>query len=119
MKLKEIKELLEADVLVGDKEALELEITTACGSDLMSDVLAFTLEKSLLLTGLTKPQVIRTAEMMDLSAVIFVRGKMPEQYAIQLAQEIQIPLLKTNYPLYAACGILYSKGVQGNLKQEG
>ncbi|AZR73310.1 hypothetical protein BBF96_07890 [Anoxybacter fermentans] len=113
MKLKEIAELLNAEVLVGDEKALELEITIACGSDLMSDVLAYTKEKTLLLTGLTQPQVIRTAEVMDLNAVIFVRGKRPEQVTIQLAKEKNIPLLMTQLPLFEACGLLYSKGVRG------
>ncbi len=119
MKLKEIAELLEAEIIVGDEAGLNMEIHTACGADLMSDVLAFTKENTLLLTGLTQSQVIRTAEMMDLNAVIFVRGKRPEQSAINLAQQKQVPLLMTHLPLFEACGLLYAKGIKGNLEREG
>lgn len=115
MRLKDIQQLLNAEVLVGDEETLAMEISTACGSDLMSDVLAFTKEKTLLLTGLTQPQVIRTAEMMDLNAIIFVRGKRPELATIQLAREICIPLMMTDLPLFEACGRLYANGVRGCL----
>lgn len=113
MKLKEIRDVLEAEVLAGTDEMMEIDIQTACGSDLMSDVLAFTKEKTLLLTGLTQPQVLRTAEMIDLTAVIFVRGKNPEPATIQLAKDIEIPLLLTHLPLFEACGRLYMKGVRG------
>lgn len=116
MRLREIVSILEAEVLVADEEALEMQISTACGSDLMSDVLAFTKEKTLLLTGLTQPQVIRTAEMMDLNAIVFVRGKRPEPATIQLAKEIQIPLLFTPLPLFEACGRLFSHGIRGCLE---
>lgn len=92
----------------------DLEIKAACGSDLLSDVLAFTKEKTLLLTGLVHPQVLRTVEMVDLMGVIFVRGKEPTQEMIDLAEEKQIPLLSTAYPMYEACGILYQAGLKGN-----
>lgn len=113
MKLKEIANLLEAEILVGDEDLLNIEISTACGADLMSDVLAFTKEKTMLLTGLTKTQVIRTAEMMDLNAVVFVRGKRPEPNTIRLAKERGIPLLLTELPLFETCGLLFEKGVKG------
>ena len=109
MKLSEIKNILSAYyILENDKE---IEILTACGADLMSDVLAFTKGKSLLLTGLTNPQVIRTAEMIDLSVVIFVRGKIPPQETINLAKQKELPLLVTDKPLYEACGLLYKYGL--------
>ncbi len=92
MKLQQVKEILAAEVLVGE-ESLDLDITMACGADLLSDVLAFTKSESLLLTGLTHPQVIRTAEIAEIKAVCFVRGKRPPDETIDLAKEISIPLL--------------------------
>ena len=86
MKLKEVKEILEAEILCGE-DKLEEEVNSACGCDLMSDVLAFVKDKALLLSGLVNPQVIRTAEMMDISAIVFVRGKMPDENTLNLARE--------------------------------
>lgn len=117
MKLQEVKEITDAQVIAGE-DRLDLEILAACGADLMSDVLAFSAEKTLLLTGLTKPQVIRTAEMLGLSAIIFVRGKEPNDQTIQLAKEKGIPLLYTNYSLYETSGQLYNAGLKGD-KLEG
>ena len=111
MKLSEIKEILSAEILTAETE--ELNINTACGCDLMSDVLAFVKDQSLLLTGLINPQVIRTAEMMDIVAVCFVRGKRPPEDVIELAKESGIAVLTTDYPLYTACGKLYEKGLGG------
>lgn len=118
MELKDVKEITESEVITGE-DNLDLKITAACGADLMSDVLAFTAEKTLLLTGLTKLQVIRTADLIDLSAIIFVRGKQPNKKAIKLAEESEIPLLYTDYTLYESCGRLYQAGLGGdNLKEE-
>ena len=80
----------------------------------MSDVLAFVKDQSLLLTGLINSQVIRTAEMMDILAVCFVRGKVPTEDVIELAKEKGIAILSTEYPLYLSCGKLYSEGLRGN-----
>lgn len=112
MKINEIKEILGAKVWVGE-EYLDKNVHAACGCDLMSDVLAFAKEKVLLLTGLINPQVIRTAEMLDIKAIVFVRGKCPTEGMIKLAKEKHIALLSTNYPLYSACGRLYEKGLGG------
>lgn len=112
MTLKEVRDILQAEVLVG-KELLEREIYYACGSDLLSDVLAFAKEHALLLTGLTNSQVIRTAEMIDLLGIVFVRGKKAEHSTIELAILKQIPLLSTSLPMYEACGRLYLKGLKG------
>ncbi|VBB06320.1 drtgg [Lucifera butyrica] len=112
MKLSEVKRFLSADVICGD-EWLEQEAACACGADLMSDVLAFTKERTVLLTGLTNIQVIRTAEVSDLVGIVFVRGKRPGQELIQLAQTKGIPLFVTEYPMYEACGRLYKNGLQG------
>ena len=112
MTLREIKEILQAAVLAGE-EFLDREPSSACGSDLLSDVLAFTKENSVLLTGLTKSQVIRTAEMSDIIGVIFVRGKKPDNYTIELATIKKIPLLTTRLPMYESCGRLYLRGLKG------
>lgn len=110
MKLKKVQELLDARVLAcGDK--LDREIKSACGSDLMSDVLAFSKEKVVMLTGLVNPQVIRTAEMMDIGAVMFVRGKEPTDEVIRLAEEKNIVTMATEKTMFIACGILYSEGL--------
>lgn len=113
MLLSEIKSVLNAEILSGEdcNELNDKEIKMACGCDLMSDVLAFVKEQSLLLTGLINSQVIRTAEMMDIVAVCFVRGKMPTEEVVELAKEKGITLLKTEYPLYSACGRLYHRGL--------
>lgn len=111
MKLSEIKDILEAEILTA--ETGDININTACGCDLMSDVLAFVKDQSLLLTGLINPQVIRTAEMMDIVAVCFVRGKRPPEDVVELAKESGIAVLTTEYPLYTACGMLYQKGLGG------
>lgn len=113
MKLSKIKEILGAEVLTGEELLDKVDVKAACGADLMSDVLAFTKEKTLLLTGLTNAQVIRTAEISDLVAVVFVRGKRPSAEVIQLAREQGIPLLFTTHPLYETCGLLYGAGLPG------
>jgi predicted transcriptional regulator len=112
MKVSEIVRVLEAEVLTGNEDS-ELEITSACGSDLMSDVMAYVKENILLLTGLNNPQVIRTAEMMDIKIVTFVRGKSPDQNIIKLAKEKDIMVLATKHPMFIACGKLYNAGITG------
>lgn len=112
MKLKEIKEILNAECLT-DEECLDQEVDFAFGSDLMSDVLAFVDENTLLLTGLVNPQVIRTAEMMDINQIVFVRGKRPSDSTIRLAKANGIALLATKEILFMACGKLYEKGLRG------
>ena len=112
MKLRQVKEVLEAEVLVGE-ESLDLDITMVCGADLLSDVLAFTKSGSLLLTGLTHPQVIHTAEIAEIKAVCFVRGKRPSDETIDLAKEKGVPLLCTSLPMYESCGRLYNRELPG------
>lgn len=118
MTLSEIKEMLDATVYAGD-EKLDMEIKIAFAADLMSDVLAFTFAKegSLLLTGLTNPQIIRTAYTIDIAAVMLVRGKIPPEETIRLARELDIPLLSTGYTLFEASGRLYAKGVVGCIEK--
>ena len=111
MTLGEIQQILEAEVIVGGN--MKREIKMACGSDLMSDVLAFTKSGSLLLTGLTNLQVVRTAEMAEIEAILFVRGKRPQQETVDLADEKGLPLLTTDLPMYESCGRLYGNGLPG------
>ncbi len=118
MKLAQVRNVLDAEVLCG-MEWLDREAKSACGSDLMSDVLAFTKEQALLLTGLTNIQVIRTAEMSDLVGILFVRGKRPGPEVVEMAKNMGIPLLSTQRQMYEACGMLYKDGLAGcSLKEE-
>lgn len=115
MKIREIANLLEADVFIGQKQ-LEDETDFAFSSDLMSDVLACSGQldaKGILLTGLSNYQVIRTAEMMDIRVVIFVRGKMPTEDMIELAMDNDMVVMRTKFSMYNASGILYSNGLIG------
>ena len=112
MKLEDVKRILSAEVISGG-ELLDEEIEMACGCDLMSDVLSFAKSGSLLLTGLTNPQVVRTAEMADLAAICFVRGKKPEQETIEMAESKNIPLLTTPLPMFESCGRLWREGLPG------
>jgi predicted transcriptional regulator len=106
----DVQRILNARVLAGH-DGLQRVVETACGADLMSDVLAFTKEKTLLLTGLTNIQAIRTAEVADLVAIVFVRGKCPPDNVIELAGEMDIPILVTELPLFQSCGLLYQAGL--------
>ena len=112
MKIREIKELLHCRVLCGE-EMLDRDVHSACGSDMMSDVLAYVKDQSVLLTGLLNPQVVRTAEMMDMLCIVFVRGKRPESEVVELARQKGIVLLSTEERLFTACGILYTNGLGG------
>lgn len=113
MKISAIKDLLEAEV-VCNEEGLNSHVYSACGSDMMSDVLAFVKDQAVLLTGLVNSQVIRTAEMMDMNCIVFVRSKMPTAEMIELAKESGIVILTTTKRMYEACGILYSNGLVSN-----
>lgn len=115
MNIREIQELLGAKLLYGEA-LLDKDIHSACGSDLMSDVLAFVKDKTVLLTGLTNPHVVRTAEMLDVSCIVFVRGKLPTPEILEMAQERDIAILATGHTLYVACGILYANGLPGGVR---
>lgn len=112
MNVKEISEILEAEIICRD-DLLETEVNTACGSDMMSDVLAFVKEQAVLLTGLVNPQVVRTAEMMDMHCIVFVRGKRPSLEIIHLAEDRDMVMLCTEMEMFTACGKLYSAGLRG------
>lgn len=117
MKLREIGELLEAQVLCGQNR-LDFEVHCGCGSDMMSEVLSFTKHDAVLLTGLTNNHVLRTAEILDIPCIIFVRGKKPEADIIKMAEEMGIVLISTELPMFTACGILYSNGITGGMRVE-
>ena len=110
MTLEDVKKILEAEVIACG-ELLHRDVRMACGSDLMSDVLAFVKPECLLLTGLTNLQVVRTAEMADLGSICFVRGKKPDEQTIKLAESKNIPMLTTPLSMFEACGRLYQEGV--------
>lgn len=112
MKIKDIQNILEAEVICC-ADLLENEVHAACGSDMMSDVLAFVKEQAALLTGLVNPQVVRTAEMMDMHCIIFVRGKRPNLDMIHMAEDREMVMLCTELEMFTACGKLYSAGLRG------
>jgi predicted transcriptional regulator len=111
MKLKEIADILQC-VVWTDNVDMELEVECAFGADLISDILMRTKEPTLLLTGLTNPQIIRLSDMIDLFAIVFVRGKKPSDNLIQMANERGLPLLTTEYTLFKSSGELYKSGLR-------
>jgi predicted transcriptional regulator len=116
--LREVQKILDAEVLVG-ADKLDMDVHTAFAADLMSDVLAFADSGCLLLTGLTNPQVIRTADVLDIAAIILVRGKRPPPETIRAAAEKKIPLLSTKYIMFESAGRLYAKGIVGSTQKVG
>ena len=115
MKLRDIIGIVKGEILT-NKVDPDLEIPSCGASDLMSDALAFMKPGSLLLTGLVHPQSIRTAEITDLAAIVFVRGKTPSSDAIELAKEVGIPLIASPYGMYEMCGRLYQAGLEPVMK---
>lgn len=113
MKISTIKDLLDAKIVCGE-DMLDNDVFSACGSDMMSDVLAYVKDQAVLLTGLVNSQVIRTAEMMDMVCIVFVRSKQPTEEMIALAEESGMAVLTTDMRLYEACGKLYVNGLVGN-----
>lgn len=112
MTLQQVQDILDARILTGE-ESLNREVLSACGSDFMSDVLAYVKNQALLLTGLVNPQVIRTAEMMDMQCIVFVRGKIPDETMLAMAADRDILVMTTEHPMYVSCGLLYSNGLVG------
>ena len=112
MTARDVQEALGARVVVGE-EFLDREVRSACGSDMMSDVLAFSKDHSVLLTGLCNPQVIRTAEMLDIVCLIFVRGKKPDDTLLEMAKERGLIVMETGHRMFSACGMLYEAGLGG------
>ncbi|MDD3833686.1 MAG: DRTGG domain-containing protein [Oscillospiraceae bacterium] len=112
MTIADVRDILEAEVISGEGH-LDTEVHNACGSDMMSDVLAFVKDQSVLLTGLINPQVIRTADMMDMVCIVFVRGKKPGDEIVTLANDRKIVLMNTPHRMFTACGLLYEAGLRG------
>ena len=113
MKISTITELLNAKIICGE-EFSDKNVYSACGSDMMSDVLAYVKDQAVLLTGLVNAQVIRTAMMMDMVCVVFVRNKQPTDEMIELARDHGLVLISSQKRMYEACGILYNAGLTGN-----
>ncbi len=116
MRISTVKELLKAEVVCGE-ESLDKDVASACGSDMMSDVLAYVKNQAVLLTGLVNSQVVRTAEMMDMICIVFVRSKQPTPEMIALAKDSGIVVLTTPFRMYEACGRLYANGLTGESRQ--
>ena len=112
MKISAIANLLGAEILCGE-DKLDISVSSAFACDMMSDVLAFVKEQGVLLTGLCNPQVVRTALMMDMRCIVFVRGKMPSDDIVKLADEAGMVVLTTDERMYVACGKLYANGLSG------
>ena len=114
MTISQILETLNAQLLTPNADC-EREVHTACGSDMMSDVLAYVKDQAVLLTRLNSPQVVRTADMMDMVCIVFVRGKRPDQALLSLAQTRGIAVMATDLTMFTACGLLYAKGLRGGV----
>ena len=116
MRIAEIAEVLSAKILTTSID-LDQEVDNACGSDMMSDVLAYVKNQAVLLTGLNNLQVIRTAQMMDMICVVFVRGKIPSEQLVEMAEENSIVVMSTKETMFTACGLLFSKGLKEALDE--
>ena len=114
MTISRIIDILEARLLTKGADCTR-EVHTACGSDMMSDVLAYVKDQAVLLTGLNNPQVVRTADMMDMICIVFVRGKAPDEMLLDLAEERGIAVMATDKTMFTACGLLYSEGLRGGV----
>lgn len=112
MTIAEMASLLQAEVLCGE-DKLETPVYTAFCSDLMSDVLAFVCEKTVLITGLVNPHVIRTADMLDLKCIVFCRGKVPTEEIMEDANDLGMTVISTRLSAFSTCGLLYEAGLKG------
>jgi predicted transcriptional regulator len=116
--LHDVKNILDAEVVAGE-HLLDKEVRVGACADLMSDILAFAASRSLLLTGLTNPQIVRTSDVLDICAIVVVRGKKPPPETVDLARQLDIPLLLTKFILYEAVGRLYANGIVGCIRKAG
>jgi len=117
MKVREVVQTLEARLLTGE-ELMDLDVKSACGADLMSDVMAFVKDGAILLTGLVNPQSIRTAELMDIRVIVFVRGKVPPVDMVEEARRNSMAVMSTKYSMFLSCGRLYEAGIrQGGTRE--
>jgi len=112
MTLAEISKIIEAEVITG-KERLDTEVKIGCASDLMSDVLAFAKPDAILITGLATQQVIYTADVADINAICFIRGKQPDPQTVKLAAKKDMTLMATHLPMFVSCGRLFAGGLRG------
>ncbi|MDX9991701.1 MAG: DRTGG domain-containing protein [Anaerolineales bacterium] len=110
MELQEIIKVVEG-TLLNPKAELRIEIRGGIGADLMSDVLAASQPDAILLTGLTNPQVVRTAQMADIRAIVFVRGKNPQAETLSIATQENIPLITSPFGMFELCGRLHKAGL--------
>ncbi len=113
MTIREVLKIVDGTVLTGE-EYLDTPVETACGSDLMSDVLAFVKDRAVLITGLINPHVVRTSEMLDITCIVFSRGKKPNEEILEMADEIGITVISSPLTTYTACGELYVHGLPGS-----
>ena len=117
MNVRDVMRILDAQLVCGE-ENLDTQVHEACGSDMMSDVLAYVKDQAVLLTGLVNIQVVRTADMMDMVCIVFVRGKEPDEDMIALAKRRGMVLLKTQHRMFTACGLLWENGLRGGGKAD-
>ena len=115
MNVQDIMRVLDAELICG-AENLDVEVHEACGSDMMSDVRAYVKDQAVLLTGLVNIQVVRTADMMDMVCIVFVRGKEPDADMIALAERRGMVMLRTQHRMFTACGLLWENGLRGGGK---
>ncbi len=118
MTIKEVQNTLQATLLTKEVDTSR-EVHAACGSDMMSDVLAYVKDQAVLVTGLNNPQVVRTADMMDMVCICFVRGKIPDETLLSLAKERSIAVMTSNLTMFTACGLLYEAGLRGGTHENG
>ena len=110
--VRDVMRVLDAELICGE-DSLDTEVHEACGSDMMSDVLAYVKDQAVLLTGLVNIQTVRTADMMDMVCIVFVRGKKPDEDMIALAKRRGMVLLRTDHRMFTACGLLWENGLRG------
>ncbi len=116
VKIRELQSLMDAQILCGE-DKLDQDVYSACCSDMMSDVLAFVKDQGVLLTGLVNPQVIRTANMMDMVCIVFVRDKTPNEAMVHMADDTGLVVMKTAMRAYEACGKIYLSGLRGKAEK--
>lgn len=119
MTIRELAALLDAKVLCGEDKQLDEVVNNAFSSDLMSDVLAFVTDKTVLITGLTNVHVMRTAEMLDIHCVVYARGKVPSEEILEEARELDIVVLTSTHNCYTVCGLMYQAGIRSKNERTG
>ncbi|NJN96828.1 MAG: hypothetical protein HC875_23335 [Anaerolineales bacterium] len=118
MRLDEVLTLTQAELFwpfptdLCSKTALKRQVCSGFGADLMSDVLRYNVAQGLLITGLVNPQIVRTAEMADVTAILMVRGKRPMPETIDVARQVGIPIIGTQFTMFETCGHLYAAGLK-------